>query len=426
MDAHTYRGTSILRDKYDEVVIGAGGAGLATSYHLKRLGVEHVVLERGRAGETWLANRWDSFTLVNPNWAVRLPGFHYSATDPDGYLPRDEVVEYLRRYAKSFDAPIREGVDVRYLERTTGGGYRMATTDGDICARIVVVATGAFGIPAKPAFADRMSPRVTQLHSNEYRSASQLPPGAVLVVGSGQSGAQIAEDLMDAGRKVYLSVSRAGRRPRRYRGRDSSWWNNEMGAFDRTADDVASIHGARFSSSSHTSGTKGGHDIYLRAMSRDGAVLLGRLEDADGERLRIADDLHENLNAADEHAAKWREGVDRWVEEHGLDFPAEPEPDPPGLYAYPKGEPIRILDMAAAGISTVIWATGFRYDFSWIRLPIAGPDGFPVQSRGVTAFRGLYFVGLQWMYSAKSAQFIGVGEDAEYVARHIADRIQRY
>jgi putative flavoprotein involved in K+ transport len=245
----------------------------------------------------------------------------------------------------------------------------------------------------------------------------------VLVVGSGQSGAQIMEDLFDSGRHVYLAVSRAGRRPRRYRGRDSSWWNNAMGGFDRTVDDVPSLD-VRFGSSSHTSGTKGGHDIYLRAFARDGVRLLGRFEGTDGERVRLADDLRQSLAAVDEHAARWRRGVDRFVAEQGLDAPLEEAPDPPGLERYPEDDPSTDLDLRTAGISTVIWATGFTYDFSWIRLPIAGERGYPVQRRGVTAWPGLYFTGLHWMYSAKSAQFIGVGEDAQYVAEHIARRIR--
>lgn len=409
-------------DWHNIVVIGAGGSGLSVSYHLRRLGLEHVVLERGQTGNTWNAERWDSFHLVNPNWALRLHGFEYGGKDPDGYLSKTETVEMLTGYAASFSAPVLPNTEVRSIERACPSGYILRTPSdgmGDLIAETVVVATGAFGVPSYPAIRAGLSGGVTQLHSSQYKNAGQLPAGAVLVVGSGQSGAQIMEDLFDAGKQVYLSVSGAGRRPRRYRGRDSSWWNNTMGGFDKTVNDVRSLD-VRFGSSSHTSGARGGHDIYLRAFARDGVRLLGRLDGASGGMLTFRGDLQTSLAGADEHAARWREGVDRFIDENGLDAPPELEPDPPGIAGIrvPDGPPE--LDLDRAGISTVIWATGFRYDFSWIKLPLTGNRGYPVQRRGVTAWPGLYFTGLHWMYSAKSAQFIGVSEDAQFVAEHIA------
>ena len=410
-----------MTEHHRVIVIGAGGSGLSVSYHLTRLGVEHTVVERGQVGNSWLKERWDSFHLVNPNWALRLHGFEYDGDNPDGYLSRAETVKLLEDYAAQFNAPVRSGVEVTSIERACPEGYVLRSPQGDIVADNVVVATGAFGRPAFPAGREKISCRVTQLHSSEYRNASELPDGAVLVVGSGQSGAQIMEDLFDSGRKVYLSVSKAGRRPRRYRGRDSSWWNNEMGGFDKTVDEVPSLD-VRFGSSSHTSGSKGGHNIYLRAFARDGVTLVGRFEAANGERISFRDDVRESLDGADEYAAKWRRGVDAYIEERGMDMPREAQPDPPGLERYPEGEIPTELDLDEAGISTIIWATGFRYDYSWIKLPVTGDRGFPVQRRGVTAWPGLFFTGVHWMYSAKSAQFIGVGEDAEYVAEQIAER----
>lgn len=412
-----------MTERHNVIVIGAGGAGLSASYHLTRLGIAHTVLERGQIGDNWLRERWDSFHLVNPNWALRLHGFEYAGDEPDSYLSRAETVKLLEDYAQTFGAPVRTGVEIKSLERACPDGYILRSDQGDIVADNVIVATGAFGRPSFPAGKDKIAGRVKQLHSSEYKNAGELPDGAVLVVGSGQSGAQIMEDLFDSGRKVYLSVSKAGRRPRRYRGKDSSWWNNEMGGFDRTINDVPSLN-VRFGSSSHTSGTKGGHNIYLRAFARDGVTLLGRFKSADGEHVKFRDDLHESLDAADDYARKWREGVDKYIKERDMDMPVEEQPDPPGLDRYPEGEPPTVLNLREAGISTVIWATGYRYDFSWIKLPVGGDRGFPVQRRGVTAWPGLYFTGLHWMYSAKSAQFIGVGEDAQYVAEHIAARIR--
>lgn len=404
---------------HETVVIGAGGSGLSVSYHLKKLGHEHIVVERGQPGNTWLNERWDSFHLVNPNWALRMHGAEYGGSDPDGYLSKDETVKMIRDYADSFSAPVVANTEVTSLERACPSGYILRTEAGEMVAENVVVATGAFGVPSYPASKTELSSGIEHVHSSQYKNADALPSGPVLVVGSGQSGAQIMEDLFDSGRQLYLSVSGAGRRPRRYRGKDSSWWNNEMGGFDRTVNDVASLN-VRFGSSAHTSGTKGGHNIYLRQFARDGVKLLGRFDGGSGTKILFKDDLQESLNKTDEHASKWRSGVDKYIAEKGMDAPAEPEPDPPEIMSITVPDAPTELDLQSAGIRTIIWATGFRYDYSWIKIPVTGNRGYPVQRRGVTAWPGLYFTGLQWMYSAKSAQFIGVSEDAQYVAERIA------
>ena len=407
--------------EHNVVVIGAGGSGLSVSYHLCRLGIEHVVLERAQPGNTWQTERWDSFHLVNPNWALRLHGFEYKGSEPDGYLSKAEAVKLVCDYAASFSAPVQANTEVTSVERACPSGYILRTAGTDLVTENVVVATGAFGVPSYPVAASALSGGTKQLHSSQYKNASELPVGAVLVVGSGQSGAQIMEDLFDAGRQVYLSVSGAGRRPRRYRGRDSSWWNNTMGGFDRTVNDVPSLD-VRFGSSAHTSGSKGGHDIYLKAFARDGVRLLGRLEGASGHRLTFQDNLQATLDGIEEHAARWRAGVDQFIETNDMDVPVEPVREPQGLAdIHVTASPLE-LDLREAGISTIIWATGFRYDYSWIKLPITGKRGYLVQRRGVTAWPGLYFSGLHWMYSAKSAQFIGVSEDAQHIAENIAAR----
>lgn len=401
------------------MIIGAGSAGLATSYFLTQRNVEHVILERGDVGNTWDVERWDGFYLVNPNWAVRLPGFHYVGTEPEGYLSKQETIKYLSDYAESFTAPVRTGVEVESLRRIESG-YRLALRSGEVIqARCVVVATGAFGVPKIPEYGADLSESVEQLHSAAYKKPQSLAEGAVLVVGSGQSGAQIAEELHEAGKTVWLSVGSAGRRPRRYRGRDSSWWNFTMGGFDKTIENVESIESARYGSSSHTSGAKGGHNIYLRQMAKEGVNLIGPVTGGEGSKLSLRTDLADVLLGVDAHPVKWKQNVDAYIETHGIQAPPDDTVDPPNISDWPMGDALSSLDLFKVGISTIIWATGFKYDFSWIDLPITGEHNFPIQRRGVTEYAGLYFMGLQWMYGSKSAQFIGVGEDAEYVAGHV-------
>jgi len=404
------------------VIIGAGSAGLATSYYLTKAGVSHIVLERGEVANTWEKERWDGFHLVNPNWAIRLPGFHYNGDNPDGYLSKQETVDYLRDYARSFNAPVRSGVTVEKVSQSDESFVLELAGDRQITANCVVVATGAFGIPKKPKFSVNLDSFVTQLHSNDYVNHEQLPEGGVLVVGSGQSGAQIAEELQSAGKRVYLSVGAAGRRPRRYRGKDSSWWNYTMGQFDKTIEDVESIDDARFGASSHTSGAGGGHDIYLRQLAKQGMSLVGPVTGANAKTLTFRTDLQEILKAVDEHPVRWKANVDKYINDQGWDFPEDTTVDPKGISDWPNGDAPAELNLADEGITSIIWATGFQYDYSWIDLPITGERNYPKQLRGVTDYPGLYFMGLQWMYGSKSAQFIGVGEDAEYVASHVAER----
>jgi putative flavoprotein involved in K+ transport len=408
--------------EHHAVVIGAGGAGLSTSYYLAQRGVEHVVLERGQVGNTWAKERWDSFHLVNPNWALRLPSFNYSGPDPDGFLSRDQTVDHLQRYADHIKAPLRTGVNVTALSRH-GEKYRLELQDGTaISCRVVVVATGAFGPPRRPDYAAHLAASINQIHSVDYKNPAQMPAGAVLVVGSAQSGAQIAEDLQDAGRRVYLAVSRVGRRLRRYRGHDSSWWNREIGIFDVNLDNLDPALGRRRPSggSTHVSGSKGGHDIFLRAFCRDGMCLLGSTSGADGYTLHCRQNLLENLRLADVAAVDFRRKVDVFITEKGIDAPPDDNPDPPGLERWPKGESPASIDLKAEGITSVVWATGFGYAYDWIGMPVGDERGYPIQERGVTQWPGLYFMGLQWMYGTNSAQFYGVHEDALYVADHIA------
>lgn len=407
-------------EEVETVIIGGGQAGLAMSYLLTQQGQEHVVLEKEhRVGETW-RRRWDSFTLVTPNWQLQLPGHRYQGDNPDGFLARDEVVAYLEEYAALFDPPLRFGVEVTAVEQNEGGdGYLVHTADQVYEAANVVVAVGAFQQPDIPAFSRNVPEEIVQLHSSEYQNPEALSEGAVLVVGSGQSGCQIAQELNESGRQVYLCTGSAGRLPRRYRGRDGMWWAIKLGMVDQTVDELESP-AERFEANPQISGKDGGQDINLHQFARDGIVLLGRLEDVRGRQAVLAPDLHDNLAAADKMAEQFRKGVDKYVRKAGLDVPEESVDEPQDGYDQ---ELITEFDLAEAGINVIIWATGFDWDFSWIQLPIFDEWGYPIQQRGVTDYPGLYFLGLHWLHTLKSGLFLGVGEDAEHVAAHIAERV---
>lgn len=398
-------------------IIGGGQSGLAISHALMERGHDHVVLEREqRLGETW-RRRWDSFTLVTPSWTLQLPGHAYDGDDPDGFLTREQVVGHIEDYAAAFDPPLRLGAEVTAVDRRADDGFLLRTTEGDVEAANVVVATGTFQRPKLPVVGQQVPTGITQLHSHAYRNPDELPEGAVLVVGSGQSGCQIAQELHDSGRVVHLSVGRAGRLPRRYRGRDGMWWASQLGMMDDTLDDLDSPE-QRFAANPQVSGRDGGRDVNLHLMARDGIVLLGHLEDVKSGVAGFAPDLHESLSGADEMAAKFRKGVDTYVDKAGLDAPEETVTDPQDGYEV---DTITEIDLAEADISTVLWATGFSWDYRW--LPAAlDAQGYPVQDRGVTEEPGLYFVGLHFLHTRKSGLFLGVGQDAEHVADHITQR----
>ena len=408
--------TATSVERVETVVIGAGQAGLSTSYFLTKGGHDHVVLERGRVAETWHTQRWDGFYLNTPNWAQQLPGHAYRGSEPDGFAPLVEVIEYLEQYAERFAAPVLTNAEVSALRPNSDGGYVVEVDRRRLRAANVVVATGAYQRPAPSPLADAAPAGLFQLHTSAYRAADQLPPGGVLVVGSGQSGCQIAEELLDAGRTVYLSVGRCPWLPRRYRGRELVRWLIDTGMADETVDTLPSP-AARLACNPPVSGNDGGHDCNPRWLARRGAALLGRLEGFQGRTARFASDLAENLARGDEFVAAFERKVDEYVSAAKLDVPeadirGEPEPV----------EESPALDVDAASIGTILWATGFRPDLGWIDLPVVGDDGWPVQTRGVTAFPGLYFVGVHWLHKRKSALFLGVGEDAEYVAAHILGR----
>jgi putative flavoprotein involved in K+ transport len=414
-----------MPERVEVVVIGGGQAGLAISYELTQQAREHVVLEQAaQVANVWRNYRWDSFTLVTPNWMLRLPGFPYQGNDPDGFLSREEVVSYLEQYAASFHAPLCFGVRVTAIDPQPGGeGYRMQTADGMIyVARHVVVATGSFQSPKLPACSSDMPAAITQLHSSHYCNPEALPPGAVLVVGSADSGCQIAEELYQSGRPVYLCVGGAGRRPRRYRGKEGAFWVDKLGRFDQTADELPSPQ-AKFAANPQLSGKNGGHTLNLHQFARDRVVLLGRLMDVRGSKIRLAPDLAENLAKADQSSEEFQRTVDAYIQTTGMDAP-EPERDPVDEVRSDAGKQVPLeVDLTGAGITTVVWATGYRFDYSWVHLPVLDTDGFPVQRRGVTAYPGLYFLGMHFLYNRKSGIFFGVGDDAAHIALAITTRV---
>ncbi|MES9542306.1 NAD(P)-binding domain-containing protein [Actinomadura sp. NPDC000600] len=411
-------------EETDTLVIGAGQAGLATSHWLTKAGVEHLVVDRrDRLGGGW-NDRWDSLHLVAPNFTVMLPGMPYAGPDPDGFMPRAEVVEHLTEYAAVINAPVRLGVGVVRLE-PADGGFVAHTGSGAIAARNVVLATGPYQRPKTPPAARRLAPHVRQLHSADYRRPGQLPDGGVLVVGTGQSGTQIAEELHDAGREVHLAVSDCFAVPRRYRGRDSIYWllqaflhGAEVGVPFPTVADLPSP-AARFACDPHVSGKDGGHDIDLREFARRGMHLYGRLESADGATVRFSDDLAERLARAETRfEEEFRPLFDAYIAAAGIDAP--PDDRPPASTRVP--DTATELDLDAAGIGTVLWATGFRLDFSWVDVPVFDEWGYPRHTRGVTEHPGLYAVGLPWLHSEPSSVFAGVGADAAHIVDHIAAR----
>jgi putative flavoprotein involved in K+ transport len=406
-----------VTEQVNTIIVGGGQGGLSASYFLKQQGRENLVLESApQAAQVW-RDRWDSFTLNTPNWMTRLPAAEYQGNDPDGFMPRDAVVAYFEAYVERFELPVRYGVRVTSVEPMEAG-YLVSTDEGEFEAANVIIATGLHQQPKIPPFSTNLSTEIHQLHSSEYRNPQALPAGAVLVVGSAQSGCQIAEELYRSGRKVYLSVSSSPRLPRRYRGKDITWWLNIVGYFDKTVDQLPSPK-ARFAASPHSTGIDGGHTINLHQFMRNGVVLLGRIQSIQGYRVVLTPNIKENLSKADKFEVDFVKQIDEYIESNKVEAPIEKLPELRDGY---DTKEILALDLESAGISTVIWATGYKFDFSLVKMPVFDEDGYPVQKRGVTEFPGLYFVGLPFLPTIKSGLLAGVGEVAAYVSEHISSR----
>jgi putative flavoprotein involved in K+ transport len=414
----------------DTVVLGAGQAGLGVSYYLNRDRRQHVVLERGRIGESWLAQRWASFKLNTPNFMNVLPGLRYNGPEPDGFWRTDELVHYFQQYVEYFRLPVRTGITVVSVARSMDEPHFMVTTrvnareEEFILSRSVVIAAGIQHTPRIPPHHALMPDTITQLHSVNYRNAAALPPGAVVVVGSGQSGCQITEDLLSANRTVYLCTSKVGRAPRRYRGRDLLEWWVDMKHLDVT---LASLEDKSISLAAQPqiSGLgRHGHTVSLQGLARQGVVILGHLLDIDAGTLVLSDEAAAHVHFADEFSQRLKDGIDAYLVKAGITPPAL-EDDPADL---PDREgqcvsPLRRLNLHEANISTVIWATGFTGDFSWIHLPVLDAQGKPIHQRGISPVPGLYFLGFPWLNSRKSGIIYGMEDDAQYIANAISRQL---
>jgi putative flavoprotein involved in K+ transport len=415
-----YPAPRALGGHVDVVVIGGGQAGLAVSWNLRARGIDHVVLERDVVASSWRNQRWDSFCLVTPNWQCRLPDHPYSGDDPDGFMLKDEIVDYVDAFAASFDVPLCEGVTVHEVLGADGGGFLVRTSLGELHCDQVVLAVGGYHRPRPPALAAELPATVTQLHSSTYRNPTSVPDGGVLVVGTGQSGAQIAEDLHLAGREVHLCVGSAPRVARFYRGRDCIAWLEDIGHYRMPIDAHPEGLAARQEPNHYMTGRDGGHDIDLRAFAAQGMQLHGRLSSVSDGVLGFSDDLPANLDAADATMDRIKDTIDRWIAAQGIAAPQEPRYTPVWQPSQDGSTP---LDLAAAGVNSVVWATGFRSDWSWVKLPLLDQRGYPTHERGVCSrVPGVYVLGLPWLYTWGSGRFGGVALDAEHVAAAVADR----
>jgi putative flavoprotein involved in K+ transport len=395
-------------------IVGAGQAGLATSWFLTQAGADHVVLDRGRVGETWRSRRWDSFCLVTPNWGVKLPGASYAGPEPDGFMSRAELVGFFESWAASFRPPLQENTTVTRLEADSDGRFLLSLGDRQMRAREVVVASGSYQKAHRPAGAESLPATVHQILAEGYANPAKLPPGNVLIVGSGQTGCQLAEELHEAGRKVFVACGRCPWAPRRIGGRDLIWWFRESGYADRTPDQLPSP-AARLVGNPQATGHGGGHDLHYRTLHAMGVELLGRFLGAEGSTLHFADDLAASVDFGDARYAEIRGYIDACCARTGMPRPVYDLPPPMRIDTRTE------LDLAREGIGTVIWTSGYRPEYGWVDLPIFDDMGFPIQTDGATSVPGLYFVGVHWMRKNKSAILSGVGEDAEIVARQIME-----
>ena len=393
------------------IVVGAGQAGLAVSHELTALGIDHVVLERTRIGQAW-RGRWDSFCLVTPNWTLNLPGAPYAGDDPEGFAPRDEIVQYLQQYATSFSAPVREGVTVESLQPGLNGGFLLRTSAGDLQAESVVVCTGAYQRPHRPAIAATFPSDVLVINAEDYKNPPALPPGKVLVVGSGQTGCQIAEELHESGREVFLACGRAPWGPRRLDGRDIVTWLRETTFLDMPLSALPAP-AARLVANVQATGHRGGHDLHYRTLQAMGVHLLGRLVGVEGHRAYLAGDLADSVAFGDARYADIRQLLTEQLSARGITAPELPDPAP--FHADPP------LELDLGGFGAVIFTAGFRPDYThWVHFSTFDTMGFPITDNGEsTVVPNLFFCGVHFLRKRKSSLLIGVGEDAAIVARSI-------
>lgn len=407
-----------MKNHYSVAIVGGGQAGLSMSYCLKERGFDHIVFEKNQIGYSWRTKRWDSFCLVTPNWQCKLPGYPYPGHDPQGFMQKDQIVQYIEDYARSFAPPIKEGVEVLGVRKTDSQGvFELTTSIGVFTADQVVIAAGSYHVPKIPKIAERFPTNIVQLHSSEYKNPQSLPDQAVLVVGTGQSGCQIAEDLHLAGKQVHLCVGGAPRSPRRYRGKDVVDWLDQMGYYDLAIDEHPQKEKVRAKANHYVTGRDGGREIDLRQFALEGMQLHGRLKQINGDTLEFWPDLKHNLDQADAVAESIKKSIDAFIQKNQIEAPTDPD------YC-PVWEPDEIcaLGWQAANIGAVIWCTGYQSNFSWVEIPVFDGKGYPGHERGVTGCWGLYFLGLPWLYTWGSGRFSGIAHDATYLSDYIAAR----
>lgn len=408
-----------LKDHYSVAVIGGGQAGLSMSYHLTSKEIDHVVLERNQIGHSWRQQRWDTFCLVTPNWQCNLPGFPYAGPEPHGFMKKDDIVAYLEAFAASFNPPVFEGVAVKQLRKLSDGLFEIQCTKGTFTANQVVVAVGGYHKPRIPRIAEKVPSHIQQIHSSEYRNPSQLPQGNVLVIGSGQSGCQIAEDLHLAGRGVHLAVGSAPRVARRYRGRDVVDWLADMGHYDMPVELHPQKEAVRGKANHYVTGRDGGRDIDLRMRAKEGMQLHGRVADCVDGVMHFADDLVKNLDNADQSSENIKNMIDGYIAEKGISAPQEaryvPVWQPTGGHSS--------IDLHAEKVSGIVWSVGFESSFDWIDLPIFNGKGYPNHYRGVSREPGVYFLGLPWLHTWGSGRFSGVARDSAFLLEKIEQQL---
>ncbi len=416
----------MVNSVYDVIVIGAGHAGLSISYFLKKQGFNHVVFERGKIGESWRSQRWDSFTINTPCWINILPGDGYRGNNPDGFYPRSTFIDCLDEYAQKFELPVAENSKVLSLKKSNGAGkFKIKVSQNGGGSNVyfcnhVVVASGIMNEKKIPSLSSKISSGILQLHASEYRNPAKLPKGAVLVVGCGQSGCQITEDLLGAGRKVYLSTSQVSRAPRRYRGKDIVYWFIKTGFWDVETKNITDPQMFLIKQPQISGVGPLGHTVSLQSLARAGAVILGKLNKAEGDTVFFQPNAAEHVRFADEFSKKLKDTIDEFITKNSISAPPAEydEADLPDLQASCASD-IQEMNLSETGISAIVWTTGFGSDFSWIKLPVIDDKGNPIHSNGISEINGLYFLGFPWLRKRKSGIINGIAEDAEFIANKI-------
>ncbi len=406
-----------MQTYYPVIIIGGGQSGLSMSYCLKEKGIDHLIFEKNTIAHSWRTKRWDTFCLVTPNWQCQLPGYPYSGDDPRGFMQKDAIVDYIKSYAASFDPPVYEGVEVLKVQRNSDDRFELTTSIGNYTADQVVIASGSYHSPKIPRLSERFPQTIQQLHASEYKNPQSLPD-TVLVVGTGQSGCQIAEDLHLAGKTVHLSVGSAPRSPRLYRGKDVVDWLDQMGYYDLSIDDHPQKETVRNKANHYVTGRDGGREIDLRHFAQEGMNLYGRLQHVSETAIEFENNLKQNLDHADAVAESIKTTIDTFIAKHQIEAPIEPPYRP----VWEPTEAILSLDYQSAEIGAIVWCTGYQSDFRWVEVPVFDGKGYPGHERGVTPVWGLYFLGLPWLYTWGSGRFSGIARDAYYLADYIAAR----